>query len=50
MQDKAKGVYTGRKATIDTEAIRKMKAEGSGATAIAKAFGSDDRTLPPHSA
>ena len=36
---KAKGVYRGRKASIDTEAIRKMKADGHGASAIAKAMG-----------
>ena len=33
---KEKGVYTGRKAKIDVERIKKLKAEGLGATAIAK--------------
>ena len=33
---KERGVYTGRKAKIDVEKIKKLKAEGMGATAIAK--------------
>jgi DNA invertase Pin-like site-specific DNA recombinase len=33
---KAEGVYKGRKPSIDAEAIRALKAEGLGATAIAK--------------
>jgi len=33
---KEKGVYKGRKAKIDVEKIKKLKAEGLGATAIAK--------------
>jgi DNA invertase Pin-like site-specific DNA recombinase len=36
---KAQGVYKGRPASIDAEAIRRMRAEGKGATAIAKALG-----------
>ncbi|MEH2626090.1 DNA invertase Pin-like site-specific DNA recombinase [Bradyrhizobium sp. AZCC 1719] len=35
---KARGVYKGRKATIDPEKIRKMKAGGIGPSAIAKAL------------
>jgi len=33
---KAAGVYTGRKASIDTAAVRQLKAEGLGASEIAK--------------
>jgi DNA invertase Pin-like site-specific DNA recombinase len=33
---KAKGVYKGRPATIDADAIKRLRAEGMGATAIAK--------------
>jgi DNA invertase Pin-like site-specific DNA recombinase len=33
---KARGVYKGRKASIDAEKIRKMKADGVGPSAIAK--------------
>jgi DNA invertase Pin-like site-specific DNA recombinase len=36
---KAEGRYTGRKASIDPEAVKAMKAEGMGASAIAKALG-----------
>ena len=36
---KERGVYKGRKATIDVEAIKRMKDEGLGATAIAKQLG-----------
>ncbi len=36
---KAKGVYKGRKATIDQEAVRGLKADGLGATQIAKTLG-----------
>lgn len=35
---KAKGIYTGRKPSIDAARVRAMKAEGMGATAIAKAM------------
>lgn len=35
---KARGVYKGRKATIDPEKIRKLKADGMGPSAIAKAL------------
>jgi DNA invertase Pin-like site-specific DNA recombinase len=35
---KAKGVYTGRKPSIDAAQVRQMKADGLGATAIAKAL------------
>jgi len=35
---KARGVYKGRKATIDPEKVRKMKADGMGPSAIAKAL------------
>jgi DNA invertase Pin-like site-specific DNA recombinase len=35
---KARGVYKGRKATIDPEKVRKMKAEGVRPSAIAKAL------------
>jgi DNA invertase Pin-like site-specific DNA recombinase len=33
---KAAGVYSGRPATIDAEKVRRLKAEGTGASAIAK--------------
>jgi DNA invertase Pin-like site-specific DNA recombinase len=33
---RAEGVYKGRRASIDTAAVRKLKAEGLGASAIAK--------------
>lgn len=36
---KAKGVYTGRKQTIDTDEVVRLKAGGMGATAIAKEMG-----------
>jgi DNA invertase Pin-like site-specific DNA recombinase len=36
---KAAGVYQGRKPSIDAEAVRKLRAEGKGATEIAKALG-----------
>lgn len=36
---KAAGVYRGRKPSIDAEAVRKLKAEGIGATAIAEKLG-----------
>jgi DNA invertase Pin-like site-specific DNA recombinase len=36
---KQEGVYTGRKPSIDPEAVRKLRAEGKGATEIAKALG-----------
>jgi DNA invertase Pin-like site-specific DNA recombinase len=36
---KAAGVYQGRKATIDADAVRKLRAEGKGATEIAKTLG-----------
>lgn len=36
---KAKGVYKGRKPSIDREAVRELKAEGVGATEIAKRLG-----------
>ncbi len=36
---KAAGVYRGRKATIEPEAVRGLKAEGLGATQIAKKLG-----------
>ncbi len=36
---KAKGVYKGRKPSIDAEKVRQMKADGLGATAIAKEMG-----------
>src|SRR5246127_1499775 len=36
---KAEGVYKGRKPSIDAEAVRKLKAEGKGATEIATALG-----------
>jgi hypothetical protein len=36
---KAKGVYKGRPATIKAEHIAKLKAEGLGASAIAKGLG-----------
>ena len=35
---KARGVYKGRKASIDPAKVRQMKAEGEGASAIAKAL------------
>jgi DNA invertase Pin-like site-specific DNA recombinase len=35
---KARGVYKGRKTSIDSDKVRKMKAEGMGASAIAKAL------------
>ena len=36
---KAKGVYTGRKASIDGEAVKAMKVQGLGATEISKRLG-----------
>ncbi len=36
---KAKGVYKGRKATIDCERVAELHAEGMGATEIAKSLG-----------
>lgn len=36
---KAEGVYRGRKATIDADEVRRLRAEGMGASAIAKALG-----------
>ena len=33
---KEKGVYKGRKPTVDVDAVRRLKAEGKGATEIAK--------------
>jgi DNA invertase Pin-like site-specific DNA recombinase len=33
-----RGVYKGRKASIDPAKVRQMKAEGKGASAIAKAL------------
>ena len=38
---KAKGVYSGRSQTIDVEQVRRLKAEGLGATAIARQMGID---------
>src|SRR4051794_39876497 len=35
---KGKGVYTGRKPSIDAAEVRQMRAQGLGATAIAKAL------------
>jgi DNA invertase Pin-like site-specific DNA recombinase len=35
---KARGVYRGRKATIDAARIKQMKADGIGPSAIAKAL------------
>src|SRR5438270_11962670 len=35
---KARGVYRGRKASIDTERVRELRAQGMGASAIAKAL------------
>ncbi len=36
---KAAGVYTGRRPSIDTAAVRQLRAEGHGASAIAKQLG-----------
>ncbi|GAB4575989.1 MAG: recombinase family protein [Rhodothalassiaceae bacterium] len=36
---KARGVYKGRKSSIDREAVRRLRSEGLGATAIAKRLG-----------
>lgn len=36
---KAEGIYKGRKAAIDTDEIRRLRAEGMGGSAIAKALG-----------
>jgi DNA invertase Pin-like site-specific DNA recombinase len=36
---KERGVYQGRKATIDVERVRELREEGMGATAIAKELG-----------
>jgi len=36
---KSKGVYKGRPSSLDHDQIRSMKAEGLGATAIAKELG-----------
>jgi DNA invertase Pin-like site-specific DNA recombinase len=38
---KAKGVYIGRKPSIDAAKVRQMKDDGMGATAIARALGID---------
>jgi DNA invertase Pin-like site-specific DNA recombinase len=38
---KARGVYTGRKRTIDVSRVRQLKADGLGATAIARQLGID---------
>ena len=38
---KARGVYSGRKQTIDVEQVRRLRAEGLGATAIARQMGID---------
>ena len=36
---KARGAYKGRKASIDVERVKQLKADGIGATAIAKQLG-----------
>ena len=36
---KSEGVYTGRKATIDPDAVRQLQADGVGGTEIAKRLG-----------
>ncbi len=36
---KAKGIYKGRKPSVPVEKVREMRANGHGATAIAKALG-----------
>ena len=36
---KEKGVYKGRKPTVDVERVKELKAEGLGASAIAKEMG-----------
>ena len=36
---KVRGIYTGRKPTIKSEDIRRLRNEGLGATAIAKKLG-----------
>ena len=36
---KAKGVYRGRKSSIDNEKVKKLHSEGKGASAIAKELG-----------
>jgi len=36
---KQRGVYTGRKPSIDVESVKQLKADGMGATAIAKELG-----------
>ena len=38
---KEKGVYKGRKRSIDIETVRQMRDEGMGATAIARVLGID---------
>lgn len=38
---KAKGVYKGRKPSIDVERVRELKGQGMGATAIARSLGID---------
>ena len=36
---KAKGVYKGRRSSIDTEKVKQLNSEGKGASAIAKELG-----------
>ena len=38
---KSRGVYSGRKQTIDVERVQRLKAKGMGATAIAREMGID---------
>ena len=42
---KARGVYKGRKKTVDTNRIRKMKAEGHSVTEIAELVGASRMTV-----
>jgi DNA invertase Pin-like site-specific DNA recombinase len=42
---KVRGVYSGRKQTIDVQQVRRLKAEGMGATAIARQMGIDGTSV-----
>jgi len=45
---KERGVYQGRKQTIDVEKVRELKESGMGASAIAKQLVSCPLSCPPH--
>jgi len=45
---KAAGVYKGRPASMDAAQVRQMRAQGVGATEIAKALGIHRASVLPH--